>query len=441
MKKLLSILLAAVMVFSLAACGSGGGGGGAASNTGKDTSGDSSAASGDTIKVGVLLPLSGSISYYGNVQLQGIQLCADYVNANGGIKSLGGAKIELDVQDSASDPETGVSAFEKLVDDGCVAVVGPYQSTVAASTAPLAIQYGIPYVIVNATGETFMNTENKYVYRTNTGSTDGDVFVTQIVDYLNKVRPEDPLDSVAVVYDEGDWGSSAVASWQSNAEQYGYKVTVAEPVSESTTDMSTIVNKIKTNNCDIVILASFSGSTNMLVQAMSDYECTAKIISLGGGVGETEFISNCGKAAENVMYTSPWLPMYGGASDEAEQWRATYKEKYGDDMMMEACWGFLGMGAVTNAIEDAASTDRDAVADALYNMDIDKDNYALLFSGYDGVHFCTEGQTSPAYEGTRYNQNDALGPDDGMILTQVQNGEWTIVYPTSYNNGQDTIVY
>ena len=101
MKKLLSILLAAVMVFSLAACGSSGGGG-AASNTGKDTSGDSSAASGDTVKVGVLLPLSGSISYYGNVQLQGIQLCADYVNANGGIKALGGAKIELDVQDSAS---------------------------------------------------------------------------------------------------------------------------------------------------------------------------------------------------------------------------------------------------------------------------------------------------------------------------------------------------
>lgn len=441
MKKLLSILLAAVMVFSLAACGSGGGGG-AASGTAPagDGSGDSKP-SGDTVKVGVLLPLSGATSYYGNVQLQGIQLAADYVNANGGIKSMNGANIELVVQDSASDPETGVSAFEKLVDDGCVAVVGPYQSTVAASTVPLAIQYGVPYVIVNATGETFMGTENKYVYRTNTGSTDGDVFVTQIVNYLNKVRPEDPLDSVAVVYDEGDWGTSAVASWQANADEYGYKVTVAEPVSESTTDMSTVVNKIKTNNCDIVIVAAFSGATNMLVQAMSDYECTAKVIGLGGGVGETKFIENCGAAAENVMYTSPWLPMYGGASDEAEQWRATYQEKYGDDMMMEACWGFLGMGAVTNAIEEAGSADREAVADALHDMNLDKDNYALLFSGYDGVHFATDGQTSPAYEGTRYNQNDALGPNDGMILTQVQNGEWTIVYPTDYNNGQDTIIY
>ena len=286
MKKLLSILLAAVMVLSLASCG-----GGAASGN-APTGGGSGAAepTGDTVKVGVLLPLSGSTSYYGNVQLQGIQLCADYVNANGGIKSMNGAKIELDVQDSASDPETGVSAFEKLVDDGCVAVVGPYQSTVAASTAPLAIQYGVPYIIVNATGETFMNVENKYVYRTNTGSTDGDVFVTQIVNYLNKVRPDDPLDSVAVVYDEGDWGTSAVASWQANADEYNYKITVAEPVSESTTDMSTVVNKIKTNNCDIVILAAFSGATNMLVQAMSDYECTAKIIGLGGGVGETKFI-------------------------------------------------------------------------------------------------------------------------------------------------------
>ena len=437
MKKLLSILLAAVMVLSLASCG-----GGAASGNAPAGSGSGAAEpTGDTVKVGVLLPLSGATSYYGNVQLQGIQLCADYVNANGGIKSMNGAKIELDVQDSASDPETGVSAFEKLVDDGCVAVVGPYQSTVAASTAPLAIQYGVPYIIVNATGETFMNVENKYVYRTNTGSTDGDVFVTQIVNYLNKVRPDDPLDSVAVVYDEGDWGTSAVASWQANADEYNYKITVAEPVSESTTDMSTVVNKIKTNNCDIVILAAFSGATNMLVQAMSDYECTAKIIGLGGGVGETKFIENCGASAENVMYTSPWLPMYGGASDEAEQWRATYQKNYGDDMMMEACWGFLGMGTITNAIETAGTDDRDAVADALHDINLDKDNYALMFSGYDGVHFCTEGATSPAYEGTRYNQNDALGSNDGMILTQVQNGAWTIVYPTEYNNGQDNINY
>ena len=77
----------------------------------------------------------------------------------------------------------------------------------------------------------------------------------------------------------------------------------------------------------------------------------------------------------------------------------------------------------------------------LHDINLDKDNYALMFSGYDGVHFCTEGATSPAYEGTRYNQNDALGSNDGMILTQVQNGAWTIVYPTEYNNGQDNINY
>ena len=97
MKKLLSILLAAVMVLSLASCG-----GGAASGNAPTGSGSGAAEpTGDTVKVGVLLPLSGATSYYGNVQLQGIQLCADYVNANGGIKSMNGAQIELDVQDSA----------------------------------------------------------------------------------------------------------------------------------------------------------------------------------------------------------------------------------------------------------------------------------------------------------------------------------------------------
>ena len=446
LKKGLAICLAGGMAFSMVACGNSGGtssdsgaaSGGAKTSVAADTtSASGEAAAGDTIKVGVLLPLSGATSYYGNIQLQGAQLCADYVNEN----HLVDGTIELDVQDSASDPETGVSAFEKLVDDGCVAVVGPYNSTVAASTAPLAIQYGVPYVITNATGETFMNTENKYVYRTNTGSTDGDVFIKQVVDYLNEVRPDDPLDSVAVIYDEGDWGTSAVQSWQANADEYGYKVTVAESVSESTTDMSTIVNKIKQNDCDIAIVAAFSGATNMLVQAMSDYGCDTKIVGLGGGVGETNFIENCGDSAETVMYTAPWIPAYGGASDEAEEWRQKYIDEYGEDMTMEPCWGWLGMAAVTNAISEAGSADREAIADALYNMDLGSDNYAMMFSAYDGIHFATEGQTSPAYEGTRYNQNDRLGENDGMVLTQVQNGEWTIVYPTSYNDGKDTIEY
>ncbi len=449
LKKLLAATLSLAMILSLfAGCADNKPGGSnqtpatSAPQQGGDSEQNAPAADGDTVKVGVLLPMSGATAYYGGVQYNGIEFCADYINANGGV--LGGKKVELVLQDSASDPETGVSAFEYLVEQGVSAVIGPYNSTVAAATTPLAIQYGVPYVITNATAENFMGTANKYVYRTNVGSTDGDGMWAIVLDYLAQVRPDNPTDKIAVVYDEGDWGSAAVVSWRNNEETFGYKVVVDEAVSESTTDMSVLVNKIKSSEADLVIVAAFSAATNLLVKQMADYQCDAKVIGLGGGVGDIEFISNAGAASENVLYCAPWVPSYGGASEEAEKLAADFETKYGYAMTMEPCWGWLGMATIINAIEDAGSADREAVADALYSMDVDNSDWALWFSGYEGVKFCTEGQTNPGYgsdSGERYNQNISLGEMGGMVMVQVQDGKWTIVYPTTYTDGKDIINY
>ena len=123
---------------------------------------------------------------------------------------------------------------------------------------------------------------------------------------------------------------------------------------------------------------------------------------------------------------------------------AQFKETYGYEMTMEPCWGWLGMATIVNAIEAAGSGDREAVADALYQTDVDNTDWSMWFSGYEGVKFCTEGQTHPGYgsdSGERYNQNIALGEMGGMVMVQVQDGKWTIVYPTSYTGGEDIIHY
>ena len=439
MKKLIAMLLALAMAFALVACG--GGDQGASSNNGAASSGNASTStpadstSEDTVKIGVLLPLSGGGAYYGEVQLNGIEFCKDYINANGGV--LDGKKIELVVQDSAGDPETGISAFEVLLDQGVSAVVGPYNSGVAAVTAPLAIQHGVPYVICNATGENFMGEANKYVYRTNVGSSDGDNMWTAALSYIGESRGN-PCDKVAIVYDEGDWGSSAVGVWRNNAESWGYEITVDEAVSESTTDMSTLVSKIKAAETDLVILATFTAATNLLVKTMEDYQCPALMAGLGGGVGDKNFINEVGVAAENVLYTAPWVPSWGGASDEVNALAAQFKEKYGYDMTMEPSWGWLACATAIEAINIAGSADREAIADALYNIDLKSDSWVLMFSGYDGIKFDTAGsENAGSPTGMRYNQNVALGETSGMILIQIQDGAWTAIYPTSYTGGED----
>jgi branched-chain amino acid transport system substrate-binding protein len=397
--------------------------------------------SGKVVKIGVLEPLSGKTSYYGDVQSAGIQLYVDYINKNGGIKSLGGAKIELVPQDSAGDPETGVSAFELLVEQGVSAIIGPYNSTVAAATAPLAIQHKIPYLIVNATSENFMGTANKYVYRTNTGSSDGDQLQTMFIKYLSD-KIGGKFDSVGIVYDSGDWGTAAVKSWRGLSQTLGFKVTVDEAVNESTTDMSTLVNKIKNAKCDLVIVAAFSNASNLLARQMSEYKCPSKMLGLGGGFGDAKFIENLGPMAENILYTSTWLPIFGGASQEAIAWNDEFKTRKGFNMTLESSWGWLGAGTLATAIEAAGSTDREKIADALYKIDIGRDNPALWFSIYEGVKFATDGQKREQFkDGVRYNNNAKLGLTAGLVIVQVQSGKWTVVFPTSETGGKDLIVY
>ena len=393
------------------------------------------APSGETVKIGVLLPMSGSSAYYGDVQLDGIEFCVDYVNRNGGIKSMGGAQVELVIQDSAGSAETGISAFEALVDSGVSAVVGPYNSGVAAATAPLAIQYGVPYVIVNATSENFMQSPNKYVYRTNTGSGDGDLLYSKAMEFLNEVRPDNPTDKLAIVYDSGDWGTAASATWNAGAEEMGYTVVIDEAVSETTTDLSTVVSKIKSEDVDVVIMATYSAATNLLVKQMHDYQCTAKAVSLGGGAGDINFIENCGESAEGVMILSQWFPRYGGATEAAQPLVDEFAATYGYDMPMEPAWGWLGCATIINALEMAGSADREAVADALYVLDVPGDDWSCWFIFYDGVRFGTEGEEDSDYtDGIRYNNNVKTGELDGGALMQVQNGEWRIVWPSDMQN-------
>lgn len=453
-KKALSILLALAMSLTLlAGCGDDSAdatptpGQGGTTNT--ETPDDGGGSDAETIKVGVLLPMSGSSSYYGGVQLDGIEFCVDYVNNTlGGIESMGGAKIELVVQDTASTPETGVSAFEVLVEEGVSAVIGPYTSTVGAATAPLAIQHQVPYVLVNCTSENFMNVENKYVYRTNMGSSDNQDMWGIVIDYLNGIRPDNPTDRVAIVYDSGDWGTTTLNSWLDMAPRMGVEVVISEAISESSTDLSTLVNRIKTSDIDMVLVAAFSAGTNLFVRQMSEYEANTPIVGLGGGVGDIEFIANCGEASEDVLYAAPWLPKYGGGSDTANELNEKFAETYGYEMTMEPSWGWLGMATIADALNRAGSADREALADALAATDIWKDDddpsndWIMMFSGYEGMHFATEGQYKEVYTGgVRYNNNDRVGEMCGYVLVQVQDGDWTVVYPESYNGDQTTIHY
>ena len=99
-----------------------------------------------TIKVGMVEPVSGPMADVGQDSRLGAQLAVEAINAAGGIKSMGGARIELLTADSQTKVEVARAEAERLINAGAQLLTGAFHSAHVATIAPLAQQRRIPYI-------------------------------------------------------------------------------------------------------------------------------------------------------------------------------------------------------------------------------------------------------------------------------------------------------
>src|SRR5262244_838983 len=102
------------------------------------------------VKVGYILPVTGPLAFEAALALNGVQLAADEINAGGGIKSLGGAKLTLLPGDTQNKVELGNSEAARLIDQGIVALIGPFSSLVAYSVRQVTEKNKTPFMLLAA---------------------------------------------------------------------------------------------------------------------------------------------------------------------------------------------------------------------------------------------------------------------------------------------------
>src|SRR5512138_257404 len=101
-----------------------------------------------TVKIGNIEPLSGPSASVGVQGKQAREMAVEEINAAGGIKALGGAKLELIYADSKSDPNVGVAEAERLINTEKVNVLtGCWNSAVTYPVTAIAERYGMPFVV------------------------------------------------------------------------------------------------------------------------------------------------------------------------------------------------------------------------------------------------------------------------------------------------------
>lgn len=345
------------------------------------------------VKVGNILPLSGPSASVGQQNKNSQDMAIEEINAAGGIKSLGGAKIVMFYADSESKPDKGVAEAERLINTEKVNVLtGCWNSAVTYPTTAVSERYGIPFIVPVSVADKITDQGFKTVFRIAAKDSwwtrDQFVFLSDLQKEFNK-----KVSTLAFVYENGDWGKGFASGWNKLAEQGGYKVVMDEPYPSTATDMSPLVQKIKRANPDVLLLVSNAADAILITNTMAEYKVKPKaIIASGGGHADPSFLKAAGKNARYIFDIVEWETDVNkpGAKEANEK----FKSKYGYNLAGESVDGYIAMYVMADALERAKSLDPKAIRDALAKTKLAKGPGMIV--GYDAVEFDATGQNKYA---------------------------------------------
>jgi branched-chain amino acid transport system substrate-binding protein len=364
-------------------------------------------AQGGGVKIGVLHPVSGAISYSGQQGRLGATMAIDEINGAGGFKALGGAKIDPIFGDAQSTPDGGNAEVEKMNEAGVCAVVGGYASAICLSATQTAARYDLPYVVDVGVVDSIVTRGLKNTFRFGPGF---GVIAKTALDNLVSINDQagKPAKTVMIVHEDSAFGAGLAKLLNTQLPDRGFQVLETIPHPTPTREFENVVLKIKAQNPDIVIPANYYNEYVLLARTMQQQRVRQKGIYsvLGGAASSYKFVKEFPEAAQYIMDCNHW---FDPKNPKALALKKKVEDK-GQFYTYEVYMNYSCILLLADAIERAASTDRAKITAALASS---------TFSG----HVMPYGPTK-FVDG----QNQGAAP----VNTQVQGNDIQVILPTAF---------
>ncbi len=359
------------------------------------------------VKIGIVHPVTGFLAYSGNLCRVGAKLAVDEINAAGGIKSLGGAKIDASYADAQSKPEVGVAEVEKFNSAGVSAIVGAYASAICLATTQAAAKYNIPHVVDVGVADQIVERGLKNTFRFAPGYK---VVARTAINNLHIMNTlaRKPAKTVMIIHEESLFGTGTANLLAAELPGMGYEVKEVVKHANPTRDFNNIVLRMKALNPDIVIPANYFNEYALLVRTMKQQNVQPKAIYsvLGGAASSFKFVKEFPDAADGVIDCNHWY----NPKDKRALALKKKVEAMGEFYTYEVFLNYQAVYLLADAIERAKSRDRAAINDALTNSTWDK-------------HFMPYGPTKFVN-----GQNQGAQP----LTMQVLKGDIKVILPNNF---------
>lgn len=371
-----------------------------------------STTSGDTVEIVTVTPTSGPYAQSGTLMLEGMKLAVEEVNAGGGIEALGGAELVLKVEDAGGTVESAVSAADRAVsDDGPVAGIGAYASSFTLAVTEVTERAGLPWVSQSYSDQISDRGFN-YVYQTSMmGSL---VAQSGIEAYLELAEAEGvTIETIALVGDN----TAAILSVfdpirNGVAEQFGLEIVADQVWTPPLTDASSISTELAAADADLIIFGATSfGDAARVLDSNQQFGVDGPYLAGGSWIVLPDYLEGLGAESveEIVTFLGHPLPL-------SDKLREDFVAATGEPFMTpDAVTGYAHVWLLKEALEQAGVADRDAVNDALKEIDL------------------TEGPAAEAMAEQRIRFDDqGRRIDAAPLLAQWQDGVPVVIAPVEF---------
>ena len=324
----------------------------------------------EPVNIGALYPTTGCFAQIGQGCGNAAKLAVRMVNDAGGIKSQGGAKLNLIVSDVQSDTTVTRTETDRLISGNKLSAIhGCFASALTLIASEVAERAKVPLLTGSSSDQL-----NKGRHYTFTPFARASQFA-QAQLQMAKLVSEQP--KVAVLFENTAFGTSTSNGLREQAAGEGAEIVLFEPYSAGLTDASPLINKVKSSGANMLFPVSYLNDLILIIRGIKQVDLKIAVNGGSGGFVIPDFYKNVGDLAEGLLGVAHWNH---DINTDAQRVNAVFQKQYGE-FLFEYAGGLVAQTfMIADALERAGSADPEKVRDAIAALDVSQ-GYAAMCPG------------------------------------------------------------
>ena len=317
----------------------------------------------EPLKIGAILSVTGPASFLGEPEARTLEMLVAETNKMGGVM---GRPVQLIIKDSGASPEKAFSFAKQLIEEEKVfAIIGPSTSGETMKIKAVA-EAGKTILMSCAAAEAIVNPQAKYVFKTPQKDSDA---IIKIFQEMKKMK----ISRIGVLSSNTGFGGAGKGQLEKLAPQHGITIVANEVYDKAASDLTAEVTKIKAANVQAIINWSIEPAQAIVIKNARQIGLTIPIFQ-SHGFGNIKYVQAAGAAAEGVLFpagrllVADTLPKNHPQKALLVKYTMDYESKYKDEASTFGGHAYDAYIILLKAIEQAKSTDTEAVRTAIENL-------------------------------------------------------------------------